>query len=376
MKRTEGPTGPKPWTYILIGLVVLSLLMAAAAAAMALGAQRTLESLTAEEELAVGPAQPVDVEDISRPAWDLPPPIQRSTPETVVVYLEALEVVAEIEPGVTYSYWTFNGTVPGPFIRVMEGDTVELRLSNSADSIATHSIDLHAVNGPGGGSVLTQVPPGEEKVFHFKATHPGLYIYHCATQPIDMHITNGMYGLILVEPQGGLPPVDVEYYVVQGELYTTGSKGQPGHHLMSAEKLLAEEPEYVVFNGRVGALTEDGALTAEVGDTVRIFFGVGGPNLVSSFHVIGEIFDRVYIQASLSSPPLRNIQTTLVPAGGAVMVEFEVQVPGTYLLVDHSLTRTIQKGSLGVLVVSGPESPELYGEGEATQALVSRPRDE
>jgi nitrite reductase (NO-forming) len=374
MKNPEEAKSSRMWTYILMGLVIVSLLVAAMAATVALGAQARLEGLVSEEAQ-VGPAKPVDVQDISRRAWDLPPPIERTTPETVVVYLEAREVVAEIEPGVTYTFWTFNGTVPGPFIRVRDGDTVELHLSNAAGNVATHSIDLHAVNGPGGGSVLTQTPPGQEKVFHFKATNPGLYVYHCASPPIDMHVTNGMYGLILVEPAGGLPPVDVEYYVMQGEIYTTGGKGVPGHHDMSMDKLFAEEPEYVVFNGRIGALQEDRALTAEVGDTVRIFFGVGGPNLISSFHVIGEIFDRVYLQASLVSPPLLNVQTTLVPPGGAVMVEFEVEVPGNYLLVDHSLTRTIQKGSLGVLVVTGPENPELYGEGEV-QAPVSRLQDE
>ena len=316
-----------------------------------------------DEDLPLPPPKPVGVAEIGRSAFDVPPPITRTTPQAVDVFLEATEVVAAIDPAAnaTYTYWTFNNTVPGPMIRVMVNDTVTVHLKNSASAAMTHSIDLHAVMGPGGGATVTQVAPGETKSFTFKAMRVGLYVYHCASPPVDWHIANGMYGLILVEPEGGLPPVDREYYVVQGEFYTNGSTGETGHHFFDSDAILNEEPTYVVLNGRKGSLMQaDRMLTANVNETVRIFYGVGGPNLVSSFHVIGQIFDRVYPEGDLVSAPHRNIQTTLIPAGGAAMVEFECLVPGTFLLVDHSLTRTIWKGSLGGLVVTGPDNPSVY----------------
>jgi nitrite reductase (NO-forming) len=309
------------------------------------------------------PAKPVQVAEIGRSPFDVPPPITRTTPQDVDVFLETREVVASIDPaaGATYTYWTFNGTVPGPMIRVMVNDTVHVHLSNPSTASMTHSIDLHAVMGPGGGATVTQVAPGETKSFSFKAMRVGLYVYHCASPPVDWHIANGMYGLILVEPEGGLPAVDKEYYVMQGEFYTNGTTGEAGHHYFDSDNILKEEPTYVVLNGRKGSLMQaDRMLTSNVNETVRIFFGVGGPNFVSSFHVIGQIFDRVYPEADLVSPPHRNVQTTLVPAGGATVVEFVTLVPGTFLLVDHSITRTIWQGSLGGLVVTGPAAPEIY----------------
>jgi len=220
--------------------------------------------------------KPVTVSEISRPAAAVPPPITRTVPTTVSITLETKEVVAKLDDGQTYSYWTFDGTVPGPMLRVLVGDTVELHLKNAPGDLMQHSIDLHAVNGPGGGATATMVGPGQESKFTFKALNPGLFIYHCATAPIPMHIVNGMFGMILVEPVGGLPKVDHEYYVMQSELYTTTAFGTPGHHEFSNAKLLDESPDYVLFNGRVGALTGTGALKAKVGETVRIYFGVGG----------------------------------------------------------------------------------------------------
>jgi nitrite reductase (NO-forming) len=275
------------------------------------------------------------------------------------VELESVELEGQLADGTTYTYWTFNGQVPGPMIRVRVGDTVELTLANAPDSANTHSIDLHAVTGPGGGAVATQVVPGESRTFSFRALHPGLYVYHCATPSVAHHIAQGMYGLILVEPEGGLTPVDQEFYVMQGEIYTKSAFGAPGHQETDAARLLNENPRYVVMNGSVGALTDRHPLTAEVGENVRIFFGVGGPNFTCSFHVIGEVFDRVYDQASLTSEPLTNVQTTVVPAGGATVVEFDLQVPGTYILVDHALSRT-ERGAAGYLVVEGADNPEIF----------------
>jgi nitrite reductase (NO-forming) len=250
--------------------------------------------------------------------------------------------------------------VPGPFVRVRVGDLVELRLSNHHGSRNPHSIDLHAVTGPGGGAAVTQLGPGQAGAFEWKAMNPGLFVYHCATPSVPAHIANGMYGLILVEPEKGLPRVDREYYVMQGEFYTKGKTLAPGLQALDAAKLTSERPEYVVFNGRMGALMDDGTLKAKVGETVRLFVGNGGPNLISSFHVIGEIFDTVYTEAAMGGTPARNVQTTLVPAGGAAIVEMTVQVPGRFLLVDHSIVRAMEKGALGALEVAGAERPEVF----------------
>jgi nitrite reductase (NO-forming) len=290
---------------------------------------------------------------------DLPAPIHRTAPEHIRVDLETSEVTARLADGTSYTYWTFNGTVPGPMIRVRVGDTVEVHLKNAITSANAHSVDFHAVTGPGGGAVATQTKPGEETTFTFQALNPGLYVYHCATPMVAHHIANGMYGMILVEPEEGLPAVDREFYVMQGEIYTAETMGTKGADTFSAEKLLDERPEYFVLNGAVGALTTEHPLMANVGETVRIFYGVGGPNFTSSFHVIGEIFDRVYDQGSLTSAPLTNVQTTLVPAGGATVVEFKLQVPGRYILVDHSLSR-MERGLAGYLLVEGPENKDVF----------------
>jgi len=310
-------------------------------------------------QASLAPAKAVTSKSISRPATAVAAPLGRAAPATVRVDLETVEVVAEVEKGETFTYWTFGGTVPGPMIRVRVGDSVELHLKNSASSVLVHSIDRHAVNGPGGGATATQTGPGKESVVTFKALNPGLYVYHCATAPIPMHIANGMYGLILVEPEGGLPPVDHEFYVMQAELYTNGVLGVPGHHDVDMIKMGNEEPDYVVFNGKVGSLTGDGAMTAKVGETVRIFFGVGG-FLPSSLHLIGEVFDRVYPEGAMGSAVNTNVQTTLVPAGGATIVEFKIQVPGSYTLVDHALGRALAKGTAGQLIVTGDHDTSIY----------------
>ena len=305
------------------------------------------------------PQAPTTGADIVRDPTDLPAPLEIREPTTVVINLEAIEVDGQLADGTTYTYWTFNGAVPGPFFRVRLGDTIEVHMKNNTTSTMNHSVDFHAVTGPGGGAVMTQTEPGKESVFTAKALNVGLFVYHCATPMVASHISNGMYGLILVEPEGGLPPVDREFYVMQGELYTTGAFGEQGHQMSDTTKLLNEDPEYFVFNGAVGALTAQKPLKANTGETVRIFFGVGGPNFTSSFHVIGEIFDRVFDQASLTSAPLTDVQTTLVPPGGATMVEFSLEVPGNYILVDHALAR-LQRGLAGYLVVEGPAAPEIF----------------
>ncbi|MBM4467433.1 MAG: nitrite reductase, copper-containing [Chloroflexi bacterium] len=313
-----------------------------------------------------GAAKQVDVAYISRAPTDLPPPLNRNYPATVDIYLEVREVVAEIDNGTTFTFWTYNGQVPGPFFRVRVGDTVMVHLKNPASNTMFHSVDFHAVTGPGGGAVSTQTPPGQETSFKFKALHAGIFVYHCASPHIAQHISKGLYGLILVEPENGLPPVDREFYVMQGDFYTMWPAGTKGHQKFAPERVGFEDPSYVLFNGRFRGLAGEHALKAKVGETIRLYFGVGGPNLASSFHIIGEMFDRLYTQGDLLSPPGRSIQTTLVPPGAAVAMEVHLEVPGDFILVDHALVRAIEKGALGTLTVEGPENPDIYS-GAKTQ---------
>jgi len=373
----------------------------------------------------------------------VPPFISRILPETVVVKFEAREFVGALADGKQYKFWSFNGTVPGPMIRVRLGDTVEFHLSNHAGSQFPHNIDIHAVNGPGGGAAVSLVAPGEEKIFRFKTLHPGLFIYHCASPipSIPAHIANGMYGLILVEPKHGFPRVDHEFYVFESEFYTQNSEqedlskpkikkkpvkpekveeavsgekeppiveenttetdekegfldsfvntffgdssseqdkspaqedspssDEPADSPMpekkyvlelSLEKGLKEQADYVVFNGRQGALLGENALRVKVGEKVRIFFGNIGPNGISSFHIIGEIFDQVYLEGAVNGIINRNVQTTLVPSAGTTIVEFVIDVPGDYLLVDHSIFR-IDKGAIGLISATGDDNPEVF----------------
>ena len=304
-----------------------------------------------------------EMAELTSPPY-VPKPVGTRPAKKLKVDLEIIEKEGEIMDGTKYLFWTFGGTVPGSFIRTRVGDEVEFTLKNHQDNKLPHNIDMHAVTGPGGGAEATLVAPGQQRTFSFKCLNPGLYVYHCAQAPVPLHIANGMYGLILVEPEGGLPPVDKEYYVMQGDFYTDGAYGAGGTQAFNQEKALKENPDYIVFNGKVGSLTQDGALTANPGETVRLFVGNGGPNKVSSFHVIGEIFDRVHVEgADLIN---ENVQTTLIPAGGAAIVEFKVDVPGSYVLVDHSIFRAFNKGALGLLVAKGEENRKIYAKNEPT----------
>ncbi|OQY64930.1 MAG: nitrite reductase, copper-containing [Polyangiaceae bacterium UTPRO1] len=300
---------------------------------------------------------PVEKAIVTAPP-NVPPPITRTTPARVVVELEVIEKPGMIADGVEYTFWTFGGTVPGGFIRVRVGDTVELHLANHPDNKLPHNIDLHAVTGPGGGAASTFTAPGHKSRFTFKALNPGLYIYHCATAPVGMHVANGMYGLIYVQSEKPLPPVDHEFYVVQGDFYTDQPFGVKGHQAFSMQRAIDEHPSYVVFNGSALSMVGDQALQAKVGDRIRIFVGNGGPNLVSSFHVIGEIFDTVYFEGGQKTQ--NDVQTTLIPAGGSAIVEFKLDTNGTYLLVDHSLLRTFNKGALAMLKAEGEQVAAIY----------------
>ena len=295
-------------------------LILSTACVMSLACKQNNDSKT--NNLADSPIKGTMTAELTSPPL-VPAPVGDRAAKKLIVNMEILEQEGEMTDGTKYMYWTFGGSVPGSFIRTRVGDEVEFTLKNHPDNKLPHNIDLHAVTGPGGGAASSLVAPGHEKTFSFKTLNPGLYVYHCATAPVGMHIANGMYGLILVEPEGGLPKVDKEYYVMQGDFYTKGKYGEP-----------------------------------KVGETVRIYMGNGGPNLVSSFHVIGEIFDKVHIEGG--DMINTNVQTTLIPAGGAAIVEFKVDVPGTFILVDHSIFRAFNKGALGMLKVEGPENKKVY----------------
>jgi nitrite reductase (NO-forming) len=330
--------------HLLTRLCVLALFAAAQAA-------------LADPQATAPPAEgPVNAILTSPPL--VPPPTGRSHAARVVVNLEVKELEAEISEGVKYTFWTFGGTVPGSFIRVRQGDTVEFHLKNHPDNKMPHNIDLHGVVGPGGGAASSFTAPGHESQFTFKALNAGIYVYHCATAPVGMHVANGMYGLMLVEPPEGLPAVDHEYYIMQGDFYTVGKYREKGVQPFDMQRAIDERPTYVLFNGAEGALIGDKALKAKVGEAVRLYVGNGGPNLVSSFHVIGEIFDKVWYEGGTHFT--ENVQTTVIPSGGAAIAEFHTVVPGSFVLVDHSLFRAFNKGALGILKVEGDANKAIY----------------
>lgn len=319
-------------------------------------------TLTPKEQLVTENAQ-----------WTFAPNVPKAADRTdqrkVVVRWEMKEVVKNITPDTQYEFWTFEGSTPGPVLRVRQGDVVEVHLKNSIESKHPHNVDFHFSTGPGGGAKATTVLPGEEAVIEVRALTPGFYMYHCATPDIPTHVANGMYGYVIVDPEEGLPPVDHELYVVQSEIYTEGRA--KGIEKFSVERGDNEDPEFVVFNGAVGAMTGDKSPKVSVGDSVRIFFGDAGPNLISSFHVIGEIFDRVYREGDFITPPGQGIQSTLVPAGGGTVVDFTIDVPGTYILVDHSLFRAMHKGAVATIIAEGPDAPEIFEVKKSTTAPVA-----
>ncbi|WP_436343571.1 copper-containing nitrite reductase [Natronorubrum sp. FCH18a] len=309
-------------------------------------------------------AKDIDIDRIAADPTDLPPPVDWDEPRTHEITLETIEVTAEVAPGVTVDFMTYDGRIPGPMIRVREGDTIELTFEVPDDhNKVAHNVDFHAVYGPGGGAVATTVAPGDEPArLRFKAEYAGAFVYHCAVPAMDQHISLGMFGAILVEPADGLPEVDREFYFGQHELYTAGDTGEEGHHYFDFDSAADEDPTYVLLNGEVGAITEDGhgPVAAEVGETVRVYYANGGPNLISALHPIGNVWSRYYRDGDLLSDPARNVETSPVAPGTVVAGEMELRVPGPIKLVDHALSRVTQKGMIGVIDVQGEPNPEVY----------------
>ncbi|NHX35571.1 nitrite reductase, copper-containing [Halolamina sp. R1-12] len=332
----------------------------------------------AEEEAAESTPQPpsmnespsLDTQRIAGNPTAVPQPIDRDSPKTVSVEMTTHEQVAEVEPGVTYTYMSFDGRIPGPMIRARVGDHVEMTITNDESNSMPHNIDLHAVRGPGGGAEASMVAPGETKTFTFKATYPGLFTYHCAVPNLDYHISSGMFGAILIEPEAGLPEVDHEFYLGQHELYTTGDAGEEGHHDFDFEAMKDEEPTYVLINGEKYAIGPNGynEMQIETGESARVYYVSGGPNLSSSLHPIGSVWDEVHPQGGIGSDVHRNIQTTPVPPGSAVIAELHSPVPGPIKIVDHALTRVGRKGALAVVDVQGDPNPDVFDPGQESSS--------
>lgn len=289
---------------------------------------------------------PVQADTVSASATNIPPAIDRDHAVSHTIELEAREVEAPLDQGAPLRFMTFNGQVPGPMIRVRQGDTVNLTLHNVSTNTRLHNVDMHAVYATGGGSAATTVAPGEQKTETFQCQYPGAFIYHCAAPGLDEHISRGMFGLILVEPPDGLPPVDREFYVGQHEVYTKESFGTQKPLSFDWQAMAAETPSFVVFNGAVNGYTPArfGRLQANVGETVRVFMVNGGPNLTSSLHPIGNVWARAWPQGALANEPQRYLQTQGVPPGSCFVGDMELPVAETIKLVDHALSRVVHHG--------------------------------
>jgi len=302
------------------------------------------------------------VDRVAADPTDIPDPVDWTSPKHHDITLEVKEVVAEIEPGVTFNYMTFDGQVPGPMIRVRQGDTVSFTLKNLPDNIRPHNVDMHAIYGTGGGNVATTANPGQSNSESFTAMYPGAFIYHCAVPNLDMHISSGMFGMIVVEPEEGLPPVDREFYFGQHEVYTDKPAGTKGHHNFDMQSMMAENPSYVLMNGEKYAFTPDnrGAVPAKQGETVRVYMVTGGPNLTSSFHPIGNVWTKAYPQGALATTPMEYVQTQSVPPGSTFVGDLDLPVPETIKLVDHALSRVAHKGMLAEIAVAGQKRPDVF----------------
>lgn len=292
----------------------------------------------------------------------MPPPVDWRTPRTHKIRMVSKEMIGEIRPGILFRYMTFDGQVPAPLIRVRQGDTVDLTLVGDKKNHNPHNVDFHSCYGTGGGADFLNVGPGQEKRIRFKTMDPGAFIYHCAVPDLDYHIASGMFGLILVEPKDGLPKVDREFYLGQNDMYIKMPPDDNTPAEFDYDRLLAENPNFVVLNGAFNGITAQrfGPMKAQKGETVRIYFVNGGPNLISSFHPIGNVWSKHWPQGSLANKPLELMQTVQVNPGSCSILEMYLPVPETIHLADHSITRTARKGLLADIEVTGTPEPDIF----------------
>jgi nitrite reductase (NO-forming) len=325
---------------------------------------------TATESVSTRTQKQAEVDRVAADPTNIPDPIDRDEPKTHDITLTVEEVTAEIEPGVTFDYMTFDGQIPGPMLRVRQGDTVHFTLENPPDSKVNHNVDMHAIYGTGGGAVATTAAPGESNDERFTARYPGAYIYHCAVPNLDYHISSGMYGMILVEPKAGLPDVDRELYFGQNEIYTDKAVGEEGHHGFDMAAMADENPTYVTLNGEkyAWAAARRGPLEVQQDETVRVFLVDGGPNLTSNFHPIGNVWTKAWPNGALASDPDEYVQTMKVAPGSCFVGTMDTPVPERIKLVDHALSRVARKGMLAEVDVHGEKDPETFDPSPDTPA--------
>ncbi len=274
-----------------------------------------------------------------------PAALQAAPPGAVVpVHLTLKDVVHEVAPGIKYSAWAFSGGAPGPVVHVRQGQTVKMTLTNGG--AIPHSIDFHAARiAP--NVAFRDVAPGESFTFSFKAGDPGVFMYHCGTKPVLMHIANGMYGAIIVEPAKPLPHADREYVLVSSEWYLSSpGLDKPASFDMAKAHQMA--PDWVTWNGYAGQYVKH-PLTANPGETVRFWVVAAGPSFDTDFHVVGTLLNRAWIDGDMTQY-LHNVQTATVPAGGGGLFDVQIDTPGLYPFVSHSFA-SVDMGQVGLLKV-------------------------
>ncbi len=338
LERTP-PSLPWPQQAVAIGMILLALLFMLGTLDSALNGTPATPSNAAAAVSPLSLASPAPLPPVSDAA--LPPLL--GTGNAVNVTLTVRDQTVEIASGVQYQAWTFNGTVPGPVLHVRQGQTVNVTFINEGHMM--HSIDFHAAEVPP-DVAYRSIPPGQSLKFSYVATTPGVFLYHCGTPPVALHIANGMYGAVVVDPAKGLPAADASYVLVQGEWYTQQARGT----LMAGNmaKVMARTPDEVVFNG-VAAKYQDHPLEARANQRVRLYVVNAGPNLASAFHVIGAIFAAVYPDGD-PAHVLTGVSTYTVGPGEGAVFDLTIPQPGKYPFVDHDI-RNVLLGAVGILEV-------------------------
>jgi nitrite reductase (NO-forming) len=319
---------------------------AAAAADRAAAAAAAKPSDAGAETPSFAGAAPANADALAAAHKAYPAELPALTPGPVVsVNLAISHAVVQIAPGIKYDAWTFDGTAPGPIIHTRLGQTVRVTLTNHAPM--PHSVDFHAARiAP--NVAFRDVDPGKSFTFSFKATAPGVFMYHCGTKPVLMHIANGMYGAIVVDPPGGtLPPANEQYVLVASEWYlgTDGLKQAASLDMTKAHEM---QPDWVTWNGYASQYVKH-PLTAMPADTVRFWVVDAGPSLNTDFHIVGTLLNRAWLNADMTQYE-RDVQTALVPAGGGGVFDVKIDQPGLYPIVSHSFA-SVDEGQVGLLNV-------------------------
>jgi nitrite reductase (NO-forming) len=294
-------------------------------------------------------ASPANADAIATAHKPFPATLPAAPAGTVAdVHLVLQDVTVQIAPGIKYAAWAWAGGAPGPVIHVRQGQLVKITLTNSG--AIPHSVDFHAARvAP--DKAFGDVMPGKSVSYTFRANDPGVFMYHCGTKPVLMHIANGMYGAIVVEPPAGtLPKADKNYVLVASEWYLD-SDGLSKPAQFNMDKAHARQPDWMTFNGYAGQYVKH-PLTAKPGETVRFWVVDAGPSIDADFHIVGTVLDRAWIDAGMTNEPLENVQTVAVPAGGGGVFDVKIDKPGLYPFVSHAFA-AVDQGQVGLLNVGG-----------------------